>query len=614
MKLPFRSLLVLASLPLLAPAQSSLPPEVVSLDSPAEFSPLSANWQVAGGLGGDPRHDKALVPLAGTGVLVNNPAPGAKGHLITTWSHGDLELDLDFLLAPGSNSGVYLMGRYEVQLFDSWGVLAPKFSDCGGLYQRWDESRGPGHEGYEGRAPAANASRAPGLWQHLHIEFQAPRFDAAGRKIRNARFTRVLLNDFLIQENVEVTGPTRAALFADEKPLGPLMIQGDHGPVAIRRIACKRFDPSLAVGVEAVTYKLYGGEFGRVGEYDSATPKSAGTPAAFAGDAIDKGGKFALVFAGTLVAPRAGPYEFTAQADGPVRLLVDGQPALTPLENGSRPSAVTLTTGRHAFRLDYLHGGWQAPAFKLMVEGPGIAPAELSTPSERKSDEPPARLIIEAGDRIRLQRSFVPFDPRKRLYAINVGTPGKLNYAYDFETAALLRVWRGSFLDTDEMWDGRGEPQIAKAAGAAITLNAKPTVALLERAAYDWPDAPETLWSSQGYTLEPDGQPVFHFKLATLTLHDRIAPAADGSGLVRTLKLSGRNTDWETWVLLAESSVITPQPGGRGYIIGDREYYLDLPADSAVQPFVRTRNGRQQLVVPVAGNSIEKPIVYSLVW
>jgi len=74
------------------------------------------------------------------------------------------------------------MGRYEVQLFDSWSVKAPKYSDCGGIYERWDEARGPGKQGYEGHAPLANASRAPGLWQHLHIEFQAPRFDAAGKK------------------------------------------------------------------------------------------------------------------------------------------------------------------------------------------------------------------------------------------------------------------------------------------------------------------------------------------------------------------------------------------------------------------------------------------------
>ena len=64
--------------------------------------------------------------------------------------------------------------------------------------------------------------------------FRAPRFDAGGKKTANARFVKVVHNGQVIHENVEVTGPTRAAAFNDEKPHGPLMLQGDHGPVAYR--------------------------------------------------------------------------------------------------------------------------------------------------------------------------------------------------------------------------------------------------------------------------------------------------------------------------------------------------------------------------------------------
>jgi hypothetical protein len=67
-------------------------------------------------------------------------------------------------------------------------------------------------------------------------------------------------------------------------------------------------------------------------------------------------------------------------------------------------------------------------------------------------------------------------------------------------------------------------------------------------------------------------------------------------------------------VLLAEAEQITPQPNGRGYIIGDRAYYLDLPAQSPVRPFLRTRYGRQQLVAPITKATLDQPIVYTLVW
>jgi len=69
---------------------------------------------------------------------------------------------------------------------DSWGKQSVSYGDCGGIYQRWDESRPEGQKGYQGYAPRLNASRAPGLWQKLFVSFQAPRFDRYGNKTENA--------------------------------------------------------------------------------------------------------------------------------------------------------------------------------------------------------------------------------------------------------------------------------------------------------------------------------------------------------------------------------------------------------------------------------------------
>src|SRR6185503_10201974 len=101
------------------------------------------------------------------------------------WEHGDLDLDLDFLLTPGSHPILLLQGRYKLDL--------------------------------------AEGGRAPGLWQHLHLEFQAPRFDAAGKKTRSARFAKIVFNDFVASEDTEIAGPSPAPATTDEKPLGPLV-------------------------------------------------------------------------------------------------------------------------------------------------------------------------------------------------------------------------------------------------------------------------------------------------------------------------------------------------------------------------------------------------------
>jgi hypothetical protein len=110
--------------------------------------------------------------------------------------------------------------------------------ECGGIYPRWLNGKE-----YEGHSPRVNASKPPGEWQTFDVVFRAPRFDASGKKVAHACFVKVMHNGRLVHENVEVTGPTRAARWEqDEKPIGPLLLQGDHGPVAYRNLRIKSVD------------------------------------------------------------------------------------------------------------------------------------------------------------------------------------------------------------------------------------------------------------------------------------------------------------------------------------------------------------------------------------
>ena len=180
---------------------------------------------------------KTEFELGGDGkILVNSATRGEKApYLLTKDDFGDVKVELEFMVPKGSNAGVYLMGRYEVQILDSFGRETFGYGDLGGIYQRWDPSRPKGEQGFGGIRPKVNAAKAPGAWQTMEIIFRTPRFSKEGKKLRDAIFEKVLVNGQLVHENVSPTGPTRASPLEGEATTGPIAIQGDHGPIAIRR-------------------------------------------------------------------------------------------------------------------------------------------------------------------------------------------------------------------------------------------------------------------------------------------------------------------------------------------------------------------------------------------
>lgn len=168
-------------------------------------------------------------------VLRRNPE--AHESLIGSEPHGDCLLHLEFRIPKGSNSGVYLQGRYEVQIFDSSGKTKEqlRFSDCGGIYS--GQRNGVG---FAGKAPDWNAFAGPDKWNSYDIRFQAPRFEN-GKKVANARFLEIRLNGVVIQKDVECTGTTGGPIEPNEVEKGPLLLQGDHGNVEFRNLWMKAY-------------------------------------------------------------------------------------------------------------------------------------------------------------------------------------------------------------------------------------------------------------------------------------------------------------------------------------------------------------------------------------
>ena len=152
-------------------------------------------------------------------ILVNTSGGGID--IYTEQEFGDCVVEVEVMVPKGSNSGIYLMGRYEVQILDSFGVKKPGMGDMGAIYSV--------------AVPKLNACKKAGEWQKFVIDFQAPRF-ADKKKTANAIFHKVTLNGEVIHEKVEVTKGATGGALGGEVPMGPLMFQGDHGPVAFRNV------------------------------------------------------------------------------------------------------------------------------------------------------------------------------------------------------------------------------------------------------------------------------------------------------------------------------------------------------------------------------------------
>jgi len=176
-----------------------------------------------GKVGVDPADPKLLSVKPDGDELVNATVGHGKSYdLYSDAKFGDATIELEVMVPQGSNSGIYVMGEYEVQILDSFGK---------------EKNPGPGDMGaiYGAAPPKSPVYKKPGEWSTYKIEFQAPKFEG-GKKIQNAKFIKVTLNGAAIHEGVEMKGPTPGGVDGKEKATGPLMFQGNHGAVSIRNL------------------------------------------------------------------------------------------------------------------------------------------------------------------------------------------------------------------------------------------------------------------------------------------------------------------------------------------------------------------------------------------
>lgn len=578
--------------------------QTVSLNDFTAFKTPSANWSIVEGATVDLNQNNVMTTTPGKGVLACIQLPGKAGlayNLLTNFEHGDADVEVEFMMAKGSNSGIYLQGRYEIQLFDSWGAKQLHVYDVGSIYERWDESRPNGTKGYEGHVARMNAGKAPGLWQKLKISFQAPRFDAEGKKNANAKILKVELNGITIHENVELMGSTRSSIDG-EVAKGPLMFQGDHGSVAFRNLVVKSFDKPVPQ-LKDLKYAQYDGILMAEPDFAKIKPVKEGILEKLTYDVAGKPNGYLLRFTGKIMIPVAGEYRFQTVHNGGNGTLRINNQELIKWKWWDGQGKAALPAGELPFEYIYnKNTDWAQSSLGLTVESDFNRAVEFHGLGSINLSNPTNPILVTPGSEPVIHRSFFQISNENVSHGISVGEPTGIHYAVNLEKGALARVWKGDFLDVTPMWNDRGNgmsiPQ-----GSVLNLNNQPTLALIASEQTAWPASyGETDgFRQRGYEIDAAGRPTFKYDIAGVKVEDQIRPDADSKFLNRELRIAGTIPATLKCRLASGKEIV--KISDNTFVV-DKSYYIQ--ADGAA---IRTIGGNQELVVPAASK-----INYSLMW
>lgn len=595
---------------------TALPMETVPMEKLAAFREPGDNWIIAGNAFSDYQTEFSMETENGTGILVNTAPPGEGAHLRSELEHGDIELKVEFMVPKNSNSGIYFQDRYELQILDSWLRDEPQMYDLGGIYERWDETRPEGERGYDGTAPLVNAALAPGLWQEFHVLFRAPRFDDDGHKTENARFEWVYLNGVKIQNNVEVTGPTRGGVSGNEVAKAPLRFQGDHGPVAFRNMQYKTYSQADSITLGPLQYQIVDYTGGHTPtDFENLELIAEGETRSFNVEELSpKDDHYASRFTGEFEVPVSGEYFFRTAMYNGGNLYINGELLIEntgEVEYYEPGNTIYLEEGTHTMEITHFQVVWMS-YIRIDYEGPGMEQRPLARDVETDGRTQPPLIIEAVNEEPELIGGFFNYEGEKRTHTLTVGQPEGIHYTMDLARGSLLSFWRGPFADVTEMWQGRGHEQLLVPLNAAVESSAG--VPLADRSGRDslnnpWPDHAPGI---QHFRMDEDGRPIFVSEWDGVLVKDRVHPADDGTSLVRLLSFRSEEVQNQKAARLAQGQSIELLPNGYYRING--RYYLEILSDGGADPEIIEQDESTVLLIPVLTQSGQTEIRYRLIW
>lgn len=585
---------------------NELPFTKLQLDDLGAFQRADAvAWKIAGGIFFSRFDPNKIQQGEGRGVLYINNNSGNTAVLLTEFRHADMDVDLEFMTGKGSEASIWLQGRYKISLKDSWQQASPKSTDCGGSPVAGSDSLG---------MPLLNASKAPGLWQHLTVHFRAARFDAAGKKTSPAVFDKVTLNGKTVLENLTLPALSPGSFEKTEKGRASLAFLSSKGAIAFRNVMYKAYDPRNLT-LSNMRFDIYKGLYKNYDTVKNFTPYKSGTTDSLTWRVGDK--RAELKISGDMNIITAGDYLFRVRGGGAVALVVDEK--LVVNNEGTREyttaytGSIKLTEGKHKFAL--FHANYDE-CLVIEYEGPGIPFTTLTTPASERKVKPPVPMELPVTGTPVMQRGFMIHQGKVNPYAVTVGFPNGISYAYDLTCFNLTGMWRGKYVDVSNMWEERGEAQLQIPLGANVEMDGLPALFNTDAAPETWPDSvivDNNVFTERGYRIDSVNVPIYLYTYKGGKVEDRIS--SDKEGLIRRITYTKTTGEAQSSILLASGSFIEKLPDG-SFAIDDKQFYIQFPdLESAGRAVItKFKNGRMGLLWKFKTDRASETITYSLIW
>ncbi len=431
--------------------------------------------------------------------------------------------------------------------------------------------------------PETNAIRAEGLWNKIELSIEE-----APNQSDKLLLNYLKINEVIVLQHIIVNNPKQA----DNR----LVFKNNTGKLALKNVKVieqTTIQPLTLKNINAEVWYDFNWEKSSADGYSSKL-KATIPNLHFDVGQEPKNKNHIIKYKADLVVDKAGIYNIAVDYAGKLILNIDGKPYSTYTNdffNRKRFNyKVELSKGTHQFYLEYLKVWWR-PALGVFVSGNGAKTYALHETTSLPDPKSPGKMLLNPSLKTEIIRGFYMHNGIKNTTAMAVGFPSRTNYAIDLNKGSLMTIWKGNYIDVQEMWYDRGEPQTFEADGMKVEFASKEIL-------IDQSNQPIEL-DFKGYQVDANNAPTFNYKNGSLNLKSSIVESE--GGLQNTLSI---NEFTNKKVVLGRANSIEKVEKNL-FKLG--QHYIKI--DAKLKPEIVSVNNENLLVVPA-----QSTISYTILW